>query len=148
MLLTGTYARTIDDKFRIALPKPLRDAFFATGSVKLYLAPGTDGSLALYTDESFGKLAGQLSNLSPTQQDVRAFNRLLYAQTQQLDLDGQGRMRIPPEMARLAGLDKEAVLLGIKDHVEIWDPARWHNYLAEKSARYDEIAEAAFRPAE
>lgn len=148
MLLTGTYARTLDDKYRIALPKPLKDAFIGTGSAKLYLAPGTDGSLTLYTEESFGKLASQLSDRSPTQQDVRDFSRLLYAQTQQVDLDRQGRMRVPAEMAKLAGLEKEAVLLGVKDHVEIWDRSRWTIYLAEKSARYDQIAEAAFRSVE
>jgi MraZ protein len=81
---------------------------------------------------------------SPAGPDVRAFSRLFYAQAQPAELDGQGRIRIPPELAELAGLSREAVLLGVQDHLELWDRGRWEAYLAERQTRYDEIAEAAF----
>src|SRR5205085_11760020 len=113
MLLTGTFVRAVDEKLRVAVPKHFRDAW---GKQVLYLAPGTDGSLAIYTEETFSKLASRLAEASPTGQDVRAFSRLFYAQAQSAELDAQGRMRIPPELARLAGLEKEAVLLGVQDH--------------------------------
>jgi MraZ protein len=76
---------------------------------------------------------------------VRAFGRLFYAQAERVDLDGQGRIRIPPALVELAGLDKEAVMLGVQDHVELWDRKKWEAYLADKSARFDEIAEKAFQ---
>jgi MraZ protein len=62
-----------------------------------------------------------------------------------VELDVQGRIRIPQELAQLAGLAQEAVLLGVQDHLELWDRKRWEKYLAEQSARYDQIAEAAFQ---
>jgi MraZ protein len=77
-------------------------------------------------------------------QDVRAFLRLFYAQAQQVDLDSQGRVRIPAELAVFAGLDKEIVLLGVQDHLEVWAAEQWRNYLAQKQPHYDEIAETAF----
>lgn len=143
MYLTGTYGRAIDQKLRIALPKRLRETLDRAKDAGLYLAPSTDGSLALYSEEAFGRLAERLSGVSPTRKDVRAFTRLFYARAQRVELDAQGRIRIPPDLAELAGLGKEAVLLGIHDRVEIWATERWQAYLAEKQAHYDEIAETA-----
>ncbi len=144
MLLTGAYPRTLDEKHRLAIPKILRDAMDHPQSAVMYVAPGTDGSLALYTEEAFSRLADQLAQASPTGQEVRAFSRLFYAQAQPVEMDRQGRVRIPTELVQLAGLDKEVVLLGVRDHLELWSAHRWQEYLAEKQPHYDEIAERAF----
>lgn len=142
MLLTGTFARSLDEKQRIAIPKRIRDAL---GEVDvLYVTPGTDNSLSLYTEEELARLANRLAASSPAQQEVRAFGRLFYAQAERVELDSQSRIRIPPELARAAGLQKDVVLLGVQDHLELWDKARWETYLAQQQPRYDQIAEAAF----
>jgi MraZ protein len=109
------------------------------------VTPGNDGSLSIYTEEELSRLADRLATGSPTQQDVRAFGRLFYAQAERAELDSQGRIRIPPELARSAALEREVVLLGVQNHMEIWDKSRWEAYLAGQQPRYDEIAEAAFR---
>ena len=146
MLLTGTFSRSIDEKSRVAIPKRLREALKCSQGGVLYVAPSTDRSLAIYTEDSFGQLAERLRRSSPTQQHVRAFTRLFFAAAQQVELDAQGRIRIPNELARLATLEKEIILLGIQDHLEIWSFDRWQAYLEEKQAHFDEIAEAAFGP--
>jgi MraZ protein len=145
MLLTGAFNRSIDDKLRVAIPKRLREAFGGEEQPGIYIAPGTDQSLALYTEEAFARLADRLAQASPTRQDVRTFNRLFYARAQRVELDSQGRVRIPPELAELARLDKEVVLLGVQDHMEVWAAERWKSYLAERQGNYDAIAEAAFQ---
>jgi MraZ protein len=144
MLLTGTFVRSIDEKLRLAIPKRLRDALAQTGSGILFVAPGTDGSLAVYSEEALSQLARRLAATSPAGPDVRAFSRLFYAQAQQVELDDQGRFRIPAELAQWAGLAHEAVLLGVQDHLELWDRVRWEAYLAQRRDRYDQIAESAF----
>ena len=144
MLLTGTFTRAVDEKLRIAIPKPLREALGAAGSGLLYVTPGTDGSLALYTEVTLARLADRLAQSSPNAQDVRAFSRLFYARAQSVELDGQGRVRIPPELAQLSGLSKEAVLIGVQDHLELWDRGRWEQYVAQKQSQYDHLAETAF----
>lgn len=144
MLLTGTFVRSIDHKLRVAIPKRLREALSCPAPAGLYVAPGTDGSLAIYTEEALERLAERLARASPTQQQVRDFIRLFYARSQRVELDQQGRIRLPQELAELAELTSEAVLLGVQDHMELWSRNRWEAYLADKQARYDEIAEAAF----
>jgi len=143
MLLTGTFARAIDQKLRVAIPKRLREILGCPIGGNLYVAPGTDGSLAIYTEEAFAEWGERLSAAPPTQRDVRAFTRLFYAQAQCVELDRQGRIRLPAELAALARLGKEAVLRGGQDHLELWAAEHWKRYLAEQQVRYDEIAEAA-----
>jgi MraZ protein len=148
MLLTGTFVRALDEKLRFAIPKRLRDALskvdYPAENPVLYLAPGTDGSLALYTESALNTMAAQLSQGSPTSQGVRAFSRLFYAQAQPVEMDRQGRIRVPTDLAELANLGREIVLLGVCDHLEIWDRQRWDDYLTQKQPQYDDIAENAF----
>ncbi len=146
MLLTGTYERSVDDKLRVAIPKRLRDQLGAALDRGLFIAPGTDGSLALYTEEVLTQLAARLAAASPTGKDVRAFGRLFYAQAEWAEVDAQGRIRIPLQLAEAAGITTEAVMLGVQDHLELWDATRWRDYLQAAAAQYDEIAERAFQP--
>jgi MraZ protein len=145
MLLTGTFVRTVDDKQRVAIPKTLRAALEDAGEGPLYMTPGTDGSLAVYPQQALSSLAERLAVASPAGQDVRAFSRMFYSRAQAVEIDGQGRIRIPPELAALAAIEKDSVLVGVQDHLELWDRRRWESYLAAKQPYFDEIAEAAFR---
>jgi MraZ protein len=144
MLLTGSFARVLDDKQRVAIPKRLREAMSLPDGGALYLAPGTDQSLGLYTESAFAGLAARLEQVSPTRHDVRAFLRLFYARAQRVELDNQGRVRIPQELAVLAQLEKDVVLLAVQDHLELWSADLWQRYLDQKQDHYDEIAETAF----
>ena len=146
MLLTGTYVRTLDEKSRFAIPKRLRDAMGTSDNPLLYLTPGTDGSLSLFTESAFLRMGERLGRGSPTGQDVRAFSRLFYGQAQSIEIDKQGRVRVPSELAQLASITKELVLLGVGDHLELWDRASWEGYLVGKQSSYDELAENAFDP--
>jgi MraZ protein len=144
MLLTGVYHRTLDEKLRFALPKPLRDAIGHPERCVLYLTPGTDGSLELYTEDAFSALAAGTEQASRHAPEVRAFNRLFYAQVQRIELDRHGRVRLPAELAELVLVGKEIVLLGVKDHIELWDRGRWEAYRIDTQPHYDELAERAF----
>ena len=144
MLFTGTFFRSIDQQRRVAIPKSLREAINWPKQTVIYIAPGTDGSLALYTEDAFDQVAQLLGHSSPTAEDVRTFSRLFFGRAQRVEIDRQGRVRIPSELADVARLDKEAVLLGVRDHLELWDRNKWEQYHEEKQVRYDEFAERAF----
>ncbi|MFO7901201.1 MAG: hypothetical protein R6U98_00945 [Pirellulaceae bacterium] len=144
-LLTGSFPRNLDNKYRFALPKPIRDVLGEAQCTVLYMAPGTDGSLVLYTEQSFLKLGEQLEQGSPTAQDTRAFGRLFYAQAHRVEIDSHGRVRIPAHLGSLLPPGKEIMLIGVRDHMEIWERSQWEAYLSEKQPFYDDIAERAFR---
>jgi len=143
VLLTGTFVRSLDEKLRVALPKRLRERLLEGEHHALYLAPGMDGCLSLYNERVLAALAARLASAAPNERHVRAYGRLFYSRAEPIELDAQGRLRIPLELARLAGLQTEVVLLGVQDHVEIWAPQRWEEYLKEEQPRFDEVAERA-----
>lgn len=107
----------------------------------IYLTPGTDGSLDVYSPTGFHELARRIHAKASVTEDGRAFRRLFYAQAVQVDIDRQGRFRIPAELMELGGLTQEVMLVGVGDHLEAWDPQRWKEYLADKQQQYDSIAE-------
>lgn len=145
MLLTGTFLRAVDEKLRLAIPKRLRDALIGEGEPELFVTPGNDGSLSVYNAITLESLARRLAASSPAKNEVRGFSRLFYSRAECVEIDGQGRLRIPQALAELAGIGREVMLLGVQDHLEIWDRRRWETYLATHCERYDDLAEQAFQ---
>src|SRR5262245_33103200 len=142
MLLTGTYPRTIDEKSRLALPKRLREQL--KDPPVLYVTPGPDQSLWVYAEADLERLSGQLDETPATDAEARIFRRLFYAQAETVDLDKSGRILIPERLAQFAVLTRDVVLIGVRDHLELWDAARWQNFVNEHAARFDTVAEKAF----
>jgi len=143
MSLTGTYPRTVDDKQRIAVPKQLRDGFGEESKSVFYLAPGNEGCLCLYTKSGFDGLAAKLVNDPGGHANVRNYLRVLYALAERVVLDKQSRVRIPERLAERAGLSHSVVLIGVYDHVEIWDQERWDSFLSQNESQFDELTEQA-----
>lgn len=146
MFLTGKYQRSLDEKHRVAIPKALREALGSESARSLFVAPGTDGSLAIYPHAAFESLALRLAQSSPTAREVRDFSRLFYSQAKNTRIDQQGRLRLPADLVEWAGLEGDVALLGVQDHLEVWQPAAWETYADERRDRYDQIAEAALAP--
>lgn len=142
MLLTGCYRRALDDKLRVAIPKQLRDAIGFPQETSLYIAPGTDRALEIFTSAMLEQIGQSLGKLSQAAKDTRAFSRLFYSQAQPAEVDKQGRLRVPPELASLAGIKDEVVVLGVRDRMELWDPATWEQFLAQNQSSYDQLAES------
>jgi len=142
MLLTGTHPRTLDDKKRMALPKRVREQL--EDPAKLFITPGPDQCLWLYSETGLEQLAGKLDQAPATDAEARVFRRLYFAQTEAVDMDRTGRILIPERLVQFAGLQHEVILIGVRDHLELWDGQRWQRYLAENAPRFDAVAERAF----
>lgn len=146
MALTGTYERTVDDKLRLAIPKPMRDCFVAANAedLCLYLVPGNEGCLSLYSTEAFEQFAMRMASLSTGRVGVRNFLRLYYSQAERVDVDKQSRIRIPERLAKMAKLKHNVVVIGVHDHVELWDKERWDSFLSQNASQFDALTAEAF----
>jgi MraZ protein len=111
----------------------------------LFVTPGPDSCLWLFTQPSLEQLAAKLDEAPATDAEARVFRRLYFAQTESVDVDKAGRVLIPERLLRFAALEKEAVLLGVRDHLELWDAERWRQYMTAHAHRFDAVAESAFR---
>jgi MraZ protein len=137
MLLTGTHPRTLDDKKRLTLPKRVREQ---VGDVtQLFVTPGPDQSLWIYTKDELERLSAKLDQTPATDGEARVFRRLFFAQMESVEIDRTGRILVPERLVQFAGLEHEVVLLGVRDHLELWDEKRWAAFLAQNGPQFDKL---------
>lgn len=136
MVFTGTYEHTIDSKSRLAIPAEVRaqlqrEAAGTEIPPCFYVTLGEGGTLNLYTEAGFEQRARELddSELEPTQ--LLAYERLLFSLAQRVEMDKQGRVRLPESLLKRTELGTDVVLLGVKDRLEIRDRAAWHSYVEQ-----------------
>lgn len=119
-MFVGTFEHSLDDKGRVVLPSTFR----AQMNEKGYLSQW-DKCLGLWTEADFADVARRLQEkvrdgLAP-QEAIRAFS----ANAHEVRPDSQGRITIPQRLREFAHLERDAVVIGAIDRIEIWDAARW-----------------------
>jgi MraZ protein len=144
MLLTGTHPRTLDDKKRLTLPKKIREQL-GEATQQLFVAQGLDQCLWIYDKGGLERLVEKLDHTPATHAEARVFRRLFFAQMEAVDVDKAGRVLLPDRLADFAGLKHEVVLIGVQDHLELWDADRWQEYSERNGPRFDAVAEASFQ---
>lgn len=144
MPLTGTFQRTLDEKQRLAIPKRFRDLLVEQDERLLFLAPETDQSLALYAPRRFEERATLFANDPSGRSEARVYQRLYYSQAEGVELDAQGRIRLPERLIKFARLQQDVVLIGVNDHVELWDRGIWEQFLEAHGPTFDQLASDAF----
>jgi MraZ protein len=145
-LLTGEYFHAIDAKFRLTVPAKFRDSIDpAEQGSGFYAVPGFDGVLFLYTPKTFRETSPQLENDLLAVPEVRNFRRLHYGLTEYVEVDRLGRVLIPEKTLRRCGIEKDVAIVGVRDHVEVWDRAKWEAFVAAQFARHDELAQQAMK---
>ncbi len=139
MLLTGTHPRTLDDKKRLVLPRRLREQL---GEVtKLFVTPGQDQCLWVYSPNEMEQLAAKIDQAPGTQAEVRVFRRMFFANMETVEVDRAGRILVPERLVQFADLKHDVILIGVRDHLELWDTGRWRQFEAQNAARFDAVAE-------
>lgn len=125
-LLYGNYEVSIDDKNRLLVPAEIRRAIDpeADGEA-FFLVPGVNGRPWLYPERQYEAFAlRSVSEIAP-EQDLLAFDMMNFAMATRLEWDKQGRILIPEKVLRKSGLGREVTVLGVKDHVELWNRSDW-----------------------
>ena len=138
--LLGTQTYAIDHKGRIAIPASLRRRDGGKPITSFILKEGFDGCLSLYPAEEWARVEQRLRRIPMGTRDGRRFQRAFLMNVVPVSVDSQGRITVPPALLSRAGLGKEAVLHGLIDHIEIWNPERLE---AELSDAQDQLAALA-----
>ena len=137
-MLLGEYEHTIDDKNRLTLPARFRDAL-AGGIV---LTRGLDECLDVFARADWDALVeARLAPLDPFSKEARELKRFFFAAASDAELDKQGRVLVPPALARHARLGREVVVAGVHDRLEIWDRAVWADHVTKVEGSADDVAE-------
>ncbi len=137
-MFLGRFSHNLDAKGRLAIPAKFRGAL-ADG---LVVTRGIDRCLTVYPLAAWQTLAAKIDALSTADADARQFKRIVFAEAMDEVLDAQGRVVVPPELRRYAGIEREVIVVGVNTSLEIWDAARWE---ALNATAEDEGAEIAQR---
>src|SRR5262249_30636019 len=113
MLLTGTYARSVDEKKRVAIPKAIREQFGKPAPRQLYIGPGSYRALWIFRAQELEQFGSRLLAQRSGDRSLGAYRRLYFAGVERTELDKQGRILIPERLAVHAGLGREVVLIGV-----------------------------------
>lgn len=138
---TGQYSRTLDQKGRFLLPKACRDRL---AQPDLYIAPGTQHCLELHTADSLEAYALRLQRSSLSEKTSRTFVRLFYSQSSPVQLDAQGRIRLPASLIRWAELGSEIYIVGAGNCLEVWNSECWLSFVETNQTDFDQLCERAF----
>jgi len=134
----GEYEHTIDDKNRLTLPAKFREPL-AGGVV---LVRGLEPCVDVYPRSGWEALAeARLATLDPFSREARGLKRFYFSGASDTEIDRQGRVLVPPALARRGRLGREVVVAGVDDHLEIWDRSVWAEQVTKVEGSADDVAE-------
>ena len=137
-MFIGTYEHTIDEKSRVTLPARFREGM-GEGVV---LARGLDGNVAVYPRETWTMtVEARISELDPLSREARELRRFFFSGAAESKVDRQGRILVPVVLTRHAGLERDVIVAGNYDHLELWQPAAWEQHLHAVEGSAEHAAE-------
>lgn len=137
VLFMGEYQHSIDEKGRLTIPAKFREGLGSS----FVMTRGLDQCLFAYPLDEWKQLEERLKTLPFTKADARAFTRFFFSGATECDWDKQGRVNIPQNLRDHAAIQKECVVIGVSNRVEVWSKERWEAYFAESEGSFGEIAE-------
>jgi len=124
-MLMGTYSHSLDAKGRLIVPARIREEL---GDIFI-LTRNQDGCLSLYPKHEWDLFKEKLEQLPKISSEAaRRLRRFYFGNSLEMEIDKQGRVLIPVEFRSFAGLTRDITLVGVDDHAEIWDEAKWNLY--------------------
>ena len=144
MAFTGTFDHNLDAKNRLTIPSKFRAAL--AGGV--YLVRGVEKCVSLYPAATYEQIAQEtLRGINPLSTQGRELRRVLYASALETELDSAGRVMLGPKFLEHAGIDREVVITGVGECLELWDRSAWEAYDNDLTARAPDLTESLGHPA-
>lgn len=136
-MFMGEYQHNMDTKGRMIIPAKFRDAL---GDI-FVVTRGLDQCLFVYPMEEWKILEAKLKKLPLTKKNARQFTRFFFSGAIECEVDKQGRVNIPQTLRTYSEIEKECIIIGVSERIEIWSKDIWDTYFAESEASFAEIAE-------
>lgn len=134
----GSYRHSLDEKGRLTLPSKLRQNL----SAKLYVLKGYEGSLNVYTEETFQAYLSRLSGLTYESKLSRDVLRVALASVTELELDDKFRVQLPVSLREKYQISDKIVIVGMLDHLEFFNEDKWDSYQKENESLFEEKSQS------
>jgi MraZ protein len=136
-MFLGEYNHSLDEKGRVVMPSKFR-AELAAGCV---VTKGQERCLYVFSVDRWQEEAAEVLKLPRTDRRARNFSRSFFASASDQTLDRAGRCQVPEPLRGYAGLTKDVTVVGVADHIEIWDTATWEGVASVADDYYADIEE-------
>ncbi len=136
-MFMGEYQHSLDTKGRLIIPAKFREEL-GDGAV---VTRGLDNCLFLFPQPEWKLLEEKLKTLPLTKSDARQFVRFFFSGAAECDQDKQGRIMLPANLRTYSEIEKDVVVIGVSNRIEIWSQARWTAYMEQAETSYESIAE-------
>lgn len=140
-MFIGEYHHTIDEKGRLILPSKIRVELKSN----FVITRGLDGCLFIYPSDEWDNIIAKYREL-PNTKDARNFMRFFLSGATNSDFDKQGRINIPSPLIEYANLNKDCVIIGVNERLEVWDKNRWDTFMDQNEDSFTELADKLFTP--
>jgi MraZ protein len=143
--LFGNYELTLDEKNRLLVPSEIRKAWNPEDAESLVIVPGVNRKLWLYTEKFYEVMAAKMESELAPEEDKVLSDQLNFGTAQRVEMDKAGRVLIPEKLVKKGQLQREVTVVGMRDHVEIWNRSEWNAHEEDLENRRAEIAARAKR---
>lgn len=139
-MLMGEFHHNIDEKNRLVIPSKFRSEL----GEQFIITRGLDKCLFIYSMNEWNKLVSKLNTLPFTQKNARNFTRFFLSGAINAEFDRSGRVSITSPLIEYADINKECVIIGASDRLEIWSKESWDKFLSDNEENFSDIAENLF----
>jgi MraZ protein len=141
----GSYSYSVDSKGRINIPAKLRKEMSPEAESKFVITRGYDGCLFLYPFDEWAKVAEVAKQLSKADPGHRLYQRKLAEFASDAKLDAQSRIVLPKDLLQHAEIEDDVLIIGVLDHIEVWNPQKYKTYLAAHDESFDSVAQTVLQ---
>lgn len=138
---TGEYDCKLDAKGRMVLPAKIKNALPEGSGDELVVRRGFEPCLVLYPMLEYKKIFSKIAGLNEFNAEYRNLQRNFFRGNAIVELDSAGRILIPKNMMAFAGLERESIVVGMGNRVEIWDASKYDDYLIKDQKEFSDLAE-------
>jgi MraZ protein len=140
----GEHEHSIDNKGRLIIPSKFREVFKENYVERFFVTRGLDSCLFVFTEDEWKKQEAKFKSLSFTNSEARQFNRLYFSGACEVTCDQQGRILIPDYLKQFAGLERDVMIVGVSNRMEIWNKDSWKKFFEGTKDSFEKIAENVF----
>jgi len=138
---TSEYTAKLDAKGRIVLPARMKANLPDASSGELFMREGFEPCLELYPLTEYKRVYAKIAGLNEFNAEYRKLQRNFFRGSTTVELDTAGRLLIPKPMLQYAGLNKEVVVVGMGNRMEIWSPEAYEKFLITDPQELSALAE-------
>ena len=138
----GSETFALDPKGRVNIPAKMKKCIPAEAESTFIVTRGVDKCIAAYPKNIWeNKYQPQIENLNQFNRDHAKLLRMMHLHCEDVSLDSIQRLMLPKELIEFAGIEGNVMLIGMHDHIELWNPETFKQYLGSFDEEYEDIAE-------